>query len=55
MMRNSGLSHDFGLRAIKSIIALAESIKLQAQNIIESDLAEIIDDTSMARIPVKTD
>ena len=30
-------------------------VKLQAQKIIESDLAEIIDDQSMASIPVKTD
>jgi len=55
MMRKSGISHDFGLRSIKSIVSIAEQLKLQAQNIIESDLVEIIDDYSMTKIPVKTD
>jgi len=38
---------DFGLRSIKSIIAIAEALKLQACNIIDSELTEIIDDNSL--------
>jgi len=55
MMKSQGITHDFGLRSIKSIVNIAETIKLQAQNIIESGLTEIIDDKSINRIPYKTD
>jgi hypothetical protein len=28
MMKQPGISHDFGLRSIKSIVAIAETLKL---------------------------
>mmetsp|Transcript_42648 Transcript_42648/g.65415 ORF Transcript_42648/g.65415 Transcript_42648/m.65415 type:complete len:82 (-) Transcript_42648:599-844(-) len=55
MMKQQGITHDFGLRSIKSIVSIAETLKLQAQNIIESGLTEIIDDKTLGRVPYKTD
>lgn len=46
-MKKTDIAHDFGLRSIKAIIGIAEKLKLQAQNILDSDLTEIIDDYSM--------
>ena len=47
LMRTTLTSHDFGLRSIKAIVSNAESIKLQAQNILDSELTDIIDDASL--------
>jgi len=47
VMKKSDIAHDFGLRSIKAIVAIAETLKLQAQNIVDSDLTEIIDDYSL--------
>jgi hypothetical protein len=47
IMKKTEIAHDFGLRSIKAIVGIAETLKLQAQNIIDSDLAEIIDDYSL--------
>jgi dynein heavy chain len=47
MLNKPGVPMDFGLRSIKSIIAIAEALKLQACNIIDSELTEIIDDNSL--------
>ena len=47
IMRKTEIAHDFGLRSIKAIVSIAETLKLQAQNIIDSDLTEIIDDYTL--------
>ena len=47
VMKKSDIAHDFGLRSVKAIVAIAECLKLQAQNIVDSDLTEIIDDYSL--------
>lgn len=47
IMSKADIAHDFGLRSIKAIVSIAETLKLQAQNIMDSDLTEIIDDYSM--------
>lgn len=52
-MSKADIAHDFGLRSIKAIVGIAENLKLQAQNILDSDLTEIIDDYSMDQIPYK--
>ena len=54
-MKKTEIAHDFGLRSIKAIIGIAENLKLQAQNIVDSDLAEIIDDFSLSQVAYKTD
>jgi len=38
---------DFGLRAIKAIIAIAENLKQQVQNIWESDLPDIVNEDAL--------
>lgn len=55
MMKRPGISHDFGLRSIKSIVAIAETLKLQIYNIIDSELAEIIDENTLLGVPFKSD
>ena len=42
MQQASVVKFDFGLRAIKAIIAIAENMKQQVQNIWDSDLPDII-------------
>ena len=54
-MRTTLISHDFGLRSIKAIVSNAESIKLQAQNILDSELTDIIDDASLHSVQFKAD
>ena len=54
-MKKTEIAHDFGLRSIKAIVGIAETLKLQAQNIVDSDLAEIIDDFSLGQVAYKTD
>ena len=51
LMRKTLISHDFGLRSIKAIVTNAEAIKLQAQNIMDSELTDIIDDASLNSVP----
>jgi hypothetical protein len=55
IMKNTEIAHDFGLRSIKAIVSIAENLKLQAQNIVDSDLAEIIDDDSLSQVAYKAD
>ena len=40
---------DFGLRAIKAIIAIAENLKQQVANIWESDLPDIVNEDAIDR------
>jgi hypothetical protein len=46
-MSKADIAHDFGLRSIKAIVSIAENMKLEAQNIKDSDLTEVIDDYSI--------
>lgn len=55
IMKNTEIAHDFGLRSIKAIVSIAENLKLQAQNIVDSELAEIIDDDSLSQVAYKAD
>lgn len=55
LMKTTLISHDFGLRSIKAIVSNAESIKLQAQNILDSELTDIIDDASLHSVQFKAD
>lgn len=55
IMQNTEIAHDFGLRSIKAIVGIAENLKLQAQNIVDSELAEVIDDRSLSQAPYKAD
>ena len=50
-MQKTEVHHDFGLRSIKAIIGIAGHLKMQAQNITESELTEIIDDASLKLTP----
>ena len=50
MQQASVVKFDFGLRAIKAIIAIAEQLKQQVQNIWESDLPDIINEDTMERV-----
>lgn len=52
VMQKTEIAHDFGLRSIKAIIGIAGTLKLQAQNIVDSELAEVIDGTTMKDFPV---
>lgn len=51
MAQASVVKLDFGLRAIKAIISIAENLKQQAQNIWESELPDLINDNSLDIIP----
>ena len=55
VMSKADVAHDFGLRSIKAIVAMAETLKLQAQNLVDSDLPEIIDDYTLNQVPYKAD
>ena len=55
IMKNSNNSYDFGLRSIKAIIAIAERLKLQATNLEESEIRDVIDDETLNRVPYKPD
>ena len=50
MAQASSIKYDFGLRAIKAIVSIAEQLKQQVQNIWESNLPDIINDDTMERI-----
>ena len=54
-MKKTDISHDFGLRSIKAIVGIAETLKLNAQNISKSDLSDIIDDESLSLVPYTSD
>lgn len=41
------MKFDFGLRAIKAIIGIAENLKQQVQNIWESDLPDIVNEDAL--------
>jgi hypothetical protein len=51
MQRLPNVSYDFGLRAIKAIIAIAHRLKMQAHNIWESELPDIINDSAVDNVP----
>lgn len=55
LQKTDNICHDFGLRAIKAIVGIAETLKLQAQGIIDCEMTEIIDDESMTQVPYKSD
>ena len=44
MKKSSCVNQDFGLRAVRAIISIAESLKLVCQNILQSELPDIIND-----------
>lgn len=54
-MQKSEIAHDFGLRSIKAIIGIAETLKLHAQDIKESELTEIIDDYTLEVVGYKSE
>ena len=54
MASNSVVRLDFGLRAIKAIISIAESLKQQVQNIWESELPDLINDGTLENAPLKS-
>jgi len=54
MAQSSVVKLDFGLRAIKAIISIAENLKQQVQNIWESELPDFINDNSLDTIPIKS-
>lgn len=54
MAQSSVVKLDFGLRAIKAIISIAENLKQQVQNIWESELPDFINDSSLDIIPIKS-
>ena len=53
MQQSSVVKFDFGLRAIKAIIGIAENMKQQVQNIWESELPDIINDRALESVPWK--
>ena len=55
VMDKTDIALDFGLRSIKAIVAIAEALKLNAMNISESPLTEMIDDNKIAAIPYKSE
>ena len=55
MAQASVVKFDFGLRAIKAIIGIAENLKQQVQNIWESDLPDIVNEDALDRVPWKSD
>ena len=54
IMSKADIAHDFGLRSIKAIVNIAENLKLEAQNIKDSGLTEVIDDYSIEQVPYKS-
>lgn len=50
MQQASVVKFDFGLRAIKGIIGIAENLKQQVQNIWESDLPDIVNEDALERV-----
>mmetsp|Transcript_42572 Transcript_42572/g.65295 ORF Transcript_42572/g.65295 Transcript_42572/m.65295 type:complete len:341 (+) Transcript_42572:2001-3023(+) len=54
-MNKTDIAHDFGLRSIKAIISIAEKLKLQAENIQDSDLTDYIDDITLNSVNYKAD
>lgn len=54
-MKKTEIAHDFGLRSIKAIIAIAEALKLNAYNTTDCPLTEMVDDATLASIPFKSD
>ena len=55
VMQRTEIAHDFGLRSIKAIVNIAEHLKLQAYNIVDCELSEIIDDESLNKVEYKPD
>lgn len=55
VMSKSEVAHDFGLRSIKAIVSIAESLKLNAQGITDCPLTEMIDDMTLESVPYKSD
>jgi len=53
MQRLPHVHYDFGLRAIRAIIGIAQNLKMQAHNIWESELPDIINDSAMDNVPWK--
>jgi len=51
MQRLPHVHYDFGLRAIRAIIGIAQNLKMQAHNIWESELPDIINDSAMDNVP----
>lgn len=50
MQQASVVKFDFGLRAIKAIVSIAEQLKQQVQNIWESDLPDIVNEDAMGGV-----
>lgn len=55
MQQASVVKFDFGLRAIKAIIGIAENLKQQVQNIWESDLPDIVNEDALDRVNWKSE
>ena len=55
MLKDFELNLDFGLRSIKAIVLIADKLKLQAQNVFESELSHIIDDNLLNSVSYKSD
>ncbi|CDW77756.1 dynein heavy chain axonemal [Stylonychia lemnae] len=54
MIHQEEFQNDFGLRSIKAIVSIAEKMKLLSYDLIETDLAYIIDDKQIAKLPTKS-
>ena len=55
MQQASVVKFDFGLRAIKAIISIAENMKQQVANIWESDLPDIVNEDNLDRVPYRAE
>ena len=55
MQQASVVKFDFGLRAIKAIVGIAENLKQQVQNIWESDLPDIVNEDALDGVRYKSD
>jgi hypothetical protein len=53
MSRHSHVRQDFGLRAIRAIIHIAECLKRQAQNLQNSEMPDMIHEHVMAKLAWK--
>ncbi len=54
MIHQDEIQNEFGLRAIKAIISMAEIMKLQSYGLKENLLTYIVDDFTMNGIPIKS-
>ena len=54
-VNQTSLSHDYGLRAIKAIIGIAEQLKLQYLGLEDCELAYMLDEETLKKLPFRED